>query len=105
MSESEQQRSFGDQVKRIWQEGKIRHAVVTGKSGHRYVDVPLTIVIVAGVLAPWLAALGVVLAVVMGCRLEVLRNEPAGLGLPPETPDLTEAMPPPDADAGTGPVV
>lgn len=87
--------SLMDRVKYVLREGNIRHAVVTGKNGTRYVDLSLTIVIVFAVLAPWLAAIGVVLAVVTGCSLQVIRNDgSAAPDVPPDAPDIPEVMPP-----------
>jgi hypothetical protein len=76
--------SFGDRVRWLWHEGLVRHVVVQ-KDGHRPIDLPLTAIIVGGVLAPWLLAIGVVVAVITGYKMETERHEehpPA----PPETP-------------------
>lgn len=67
-------RSFLEQVKHIIHEGNVRHAVVESKSGHRYVDLPLTLVILGAAFAPWLAAIGVVIAVVAGSAMRVERH-------------------------------
>jgi len=63
-----------DRVRHILHEGNVRHAVVESKGGHRFVDLPLTLVIVGAAFAPWLAAIGVVIAVVAGCSLRVERH-------------------------------
>ncbi len=81
-------RSFKEQVAHLWDEGMVQHVVITGKSGHRVFDVPLVVVIILGLLAPWAAAIGAVIAVVAGGKISTERQEepppPAEPPLPPE---------------------
>lgn len=67
-------RSFRARLRYVLPEGSVRHAVVDSKGAHRYIDLPLTVVIVGAVLAPWLAAIGAVVAVVAGCSIRVERH-------------------------------
>jgi len=66
-----------------WHEGLVRHVIVH-KDGNRPIDLPLTAVIVGGILAPWLLAIGVVVAVITGFKMETERHEPP----PPEAPPI-----------------
>lgn len=70
---------------KVWRGGLARRVLVT-RQGRILVDVPLTVVVVGGVLAPWLLGLGAVAAVVTGCQLAV--RQP-----PPETDDEVEDEP------------
>lgn len=79
-----QQRSFRERARYVVHEGNVRHAVVESKHGHRYVDLPLTLVIVGAIFAPWLAAVGVVIAVFTGCSMRVERHDGR-----PEAPEAT----------------
>jgi hypothetical protein len=74
--------SFGDRVKNIWHEGAVRHVIVR-KGDQRPVDLPLTAVVISAILAPWLLAIGVVVAIVMGYKMETERHGAP----PPETPE------------------
>lgn len=84
---------FRGRVGKVWREGKTIHVVVTAKDGRRLVDLPLTVVVVGGVLAPWALAIGVVVAVVVGARLETERTD---------GPIASEGAPEPLADAPGG---
>lgn len=83
---------FKGMLKHLWAEGLARKFVVD-REGSNIARVPLSIVIIGAIVAPWLAAAGVVLAVVTGCRIAVERDgeTPA---LAPEPPEPLSATPP-----------
>lgn len=77
-------------VRRVWRGGLERRVTVT-REARTLVDVPLTVVVIGGILAPWLLGLGAVAAVLTGCQLAVRQPAPAtesdpgvGPGSPPE---------------------
>lgn len=63
-------------VKRLLHEGNVRRVIV--KQGeHTIVELPLTIGVVGVVLAPMLAAIGAISALLSDCTIEVERIEPS----------------------------
>ena len=64
-----------DAGKKVVKKGNATHLVID-KGGKTVVDLPLTIVVIGAVLAPWLAAAGAIVAVVTGHRMSI--NNPEG---------------------------
>lgn len=65
-------RSFGEWVRYIWAEGLARHVIIEkAAEGKRPVNLPLTFVLIGAVLAPWLMALGVIAAVLLGYSIRI----------------------------------
>jgi len=63
-----------DRVKQLIHEGNVRRVII--KQGeHTVVEFPLTIGVVGALLAPALAALGAVAALITECTIEVERSE------------------------------
>jgi uncharacterized protein DUF4342 len=65
-----------DQVKKIVAEGNAR-SIVIKQDGRRIAEFPLTVGVVGAVLAPVLAAVGALAAVISKCTIEVERVVPA----------------------------
>jgi hypothetical protein len=63
-----------DKVKELVHEGNATKIIIKNESGHTIIEVPLTIGAVAAVLAPVLAAVGAVAALVTKCRVVVVRE-------------------------------
>ncbi len=65
-------------VQELVQEGNVRRLIIRGPDGNKLLEVPLTAGVVAGgaaaILAPQLAALGVVAGLVARVRIEVVRD-------------------------------
>lgn len=65
----------GDQllakVKELINQGNIRRIIIKNKQGKTLVEVPLTIGVVGAVLAPVLAAIGAIAALVTECSITV----------------------------------
>lgn len=78
---SEQESGFKALIRRVWHGGLVRRVMVT-REGRTLVDVPLTVIVIGGVLAPWLLALGAVVAVLTGCQLAVRQPEPLAIEEP-----------------------
>lgn len=68
----------GDQllakVKQLIQEGNIRQITIKNKQGKSLIVLPLTIGVVGAVLAPSLAAVGAIAALVTECTITVERK-------------------------------
>jgi hypothetical protein len=83
-----------DQAKQLFHAGNVRRIVVT-QGDRTVVDLPLTAGAVGAVLAPWLAAVGVLVALVTGCTIRLKRpEEPA-----PGTAPGRDALPPSDGQS------
>jgi hypothetical protein len=65
------------EVKRLVAEGNVRR--ITIKQGdHTVAEFPLTVGVVGAVLAPWLAAVGAIAALVTDCSVVVERSAKSG---------------------------
>ncbi len=68
-----------DQVKQLIHEGNVRRISI--KQGERTViEIPLTIGVAAALLAPPLAAVGALAALLTDCTIEVEREDEEGTG-------------------------
>ena len=61
-------------VKQLISEGNIRRITIQNKDGKTIVELPLTVGIVGAVLAPPLAAVGAITALVTDCTVTVERE-------------------------------
>jgi hypothetical protein len=62
-------------VKSLINEGNIRKIIIKGDNGDTIVELPLTVGVVGVLLAPVLAAVGAIAALVTKCTLVVERRE------------------------------
>lgn len=67
-------RDLVDKVKELIQEGNVRRIIVKGKDGQTLVELPVTIGVVGVLIAPVLAALGAIAALVTECTIIVERR-------------------------------
>ncbi|HEY7942751.1 MAG TPA: DUF4342 domain-containing protein [Candidatus Limnocylindrales bacterium] len=76
---TEQVRIDGDrlltEVKRLIAEGNVRRISIR-QGDHTVAEFPLTVGVAGAVLAPWLAAIGAIAALVTDCSIVVERIEP-----------------------------
>jgi hypothetical protein len=71
-----------DRVKQLIHEGNVRRIIV--KQGeHTVVEFPLTVGVVGALLAPMLAALGAIAALITECTIEVERSEEIAIAQEP----------------------
>lgn len=63
-----------DKVKNLVKEGNVRRIIIKNKEGKSLIELPLTIGVVGVVLAPALAAVGAIAALVTECTLVVERE-------------------------------
>jgi hypothetical protein len=65
-----------DQVKQLLHEGNVRHIRIKHE-GRVVLEVPMTLAVAGGLLAPVLAALAAFAAAATHCTVEIVREEPA----------------------------
>jgi hypothetical protein len=70
-----------DKVKSLIHEGNVRRIIVKDEHGNTFVEIPVTVAAVGTILAPVLAAVGAISALVAKFTIVVVRVEPK----PPET--------------------
>jgi hypothetical protein len=68
-------------IKEILREGNIRRVVIKNEEGRVLIDIPLTIGVVGTLLAPQLAAIGAIAALVLKGSIVIEKETPA----PPPT--------------------
>jgi hypothetical protein len=61
-------------VKELIHEGNVSRIVVKGEDGKTLIEIPVTAGVVGVVLAPWLAAVGVIAALARHCTIVVVRK-------------------------------
>jgi len=62
-------------VKELIHEGNVTRIVVKDEDGKTLLEIPATAGIIGTILAPWLAALGVIAALATRCNIVVERRE------------------------------
>jgi CBS domain-containing protein len=62
-------------VKDILHEGNVNRIIVRDDQGKILLEVPATAGLIGAILAPWLAALGAIAALVTECNISVERRE------------------------------
>jgi hypothetical protein len=62
-------------IKEMLREGNIRRVIIKNEEGRILIDVPLTLGVVGALLAPQLAAIGAVAALVTRCTIVVERMD------------------------------
>jgi hypothetical protein len=73
-------------VKELLHAGNIRRITIKTETGRTLIEIPLTVGVVVGVLAPVMAAVGAIAALTTRCVISVERVEP---DTPPAKEDLT----------------
>ncbi len=62
-------------VKKLIHEGNIRRIIIKDEKGKLLLEIPVTIGVIGTLIAPWLAALGVIGAIATNCTIVVERRE------------------------------
>lgn len=62
-------------VRQLLHEGNVRRIIVKDEKGKTLLEIPLTLGVAGFILAPWMAALGVVAAMVTRATIVVERRE------------------------------
>jgi hypothetical protein len=74
-------------VKELIHEGNVRRIIIK-QEGHTVVEIPLTFGLAGVILAPTLAAIGVIGALIAQCSIEVVRSERPGDPISQKIDDL-----------------
>ncbi len=61
-------------VKELLHEGNVTRVIVKDEKGKVLLEIPATVGVIGVVLAPWLAALGVIAALVTNCKIVVKKE-------------------------------
>jgi len=64
-----------EKVKELLHEGNVTRVIVKDEKGKVLLEIPATIGVVGVLIAPWLAALGVIAALATKCNIVVERRE------------------------------
>ncbi len=62
-------------VKDLINQGNVTRIIVRSEKGETLLEIPATAFVIGTLLAPWLAALGVIAAMVTQCKIVVERKE------------------------------
>ncbi|MGQ9787897.1 MAG: DUF4342 domain-containing protein [Candidatus Hadarchaeaceae archaeon] len=62
-------------VKELVREGNITRIIVKDEKGRTLIEIPVTVGIIGALLAPWLAALGAIAAIVTKCTIVVEKRK------------------------------
>uniref|UniRef100_Q01R42 DUF4342 domain-containing protein n=1 Tax=Solibacter usitatus (strain Ellin6076) TaxID=234267 RepID=Q01R42_SOLUE len=73
-------RDLVDKVRELIHEGNVQRIVVKDEHGNTFVEIPVSVAAVGAILAPLLAAIGAISALVAKFTIVVVRSEPK----PPE---------------------
>ena len=63
-----------DLIKTLIHEGNVRRIIIKDEKGRTLLEIPVTIGVVGAIIAPWLAALGVIGALVTNCTIVIERK-------------------------------
>jgi CBS domain-containing protein len=62
-------------VKKLLHEGNVRRIIIKDDKGKTLLELPVTVGVVGAIIAPWLAALGVIGALATNCTIVVVRKK------------------------------
>ncbi len=68
-------KDLDQKIRELLHEGNVTRVIVKDERGSVLLEIPVTIGVIGAVIAPWLAALGVIAALVTNCRIVVERRE------------------------------
>ncbi len=77
-------------VKSVVQQGNVRRVVIKNAEGHPLIDIPLTWGVVGTILAPQLAALGAIAALIGRATIVVERVGPVETSQEPEAAETAK---------------
>ena len=63
-----------DKIKELLRQGNIRRIIIKNEKGVTLIEIPLTIAVIGAVIAPVLAAVGAIAALVTKCTIIVERK-------------------------------
>lgn len=62
-------------VKELIHEGNVTRIIVKNEKGETLLEIPATVGVIGAILAPWMAALGVIAALATRCKIIVEKRE------------------------------
>jgi hypothetical protein len=62
-------------VKELMHEGNVRKLIIKDEDGKVYLEIPVTLGLIGAIIAPTLAAVGALAAMVAHLKIEVIRTE------------------------------
>jgi len=83
-------RDLVDKIRELIHEGNVQRIVVKDEHGNTFLEIPVTVAAVGVILAPLLAAIGAISALVAKFTIVVIRSEPK----PPQGGESTHEEPP-----------
>ena len=69
-------RDLVDKVRALLHEGNVQRIIIKDEQGHTFLEIPVTIAAIGVVIAPLLAAIGAISALVAKFTIVVQRSEP-----------------------------
>jgi len=79
-------RDLVGKVRDLIHEGNVQRIVIKDEHGNTFVEIPVTVAAVGAIVAPLLAALGAISALVAKFTIVVVRSEPKPPGSTPSVP-------------------
>lgn len=76
-----------EKVKQLIHEGNVRRLIIKDEDGKVYLEIPVTFGVIGALIAPMLAAVGAVAAMVANLKVEVVRDPE-----PPKEDDKSEGL-------------
>lgn len=67
-----------EKVKQLIHEGNVRRLIIKDDTGKVYLEIPVTFGLIGAIIAPMLAAVGAIAAMVANLKVEVVREEDPG---------------------------
>lgn len=64
-----------EKIKELIREGNVRRIIIKDEDGKTYLEIPVTMGVIGALLAPWLAAIGAIAAMVGHLKVEVIRTQ------------------------------
>jgi hypothetical protein len=83
-------RDLVEKIRELIHEGNVQRIVVKDEHGNTFVEIPVTVVAVGAILAPLLAAVGAISALVAKFTIVVVRSQPK----PPAASGPADPTPP-----------
>jgi hypothetical protein len=81
-----------EKIKELIREGNVNRIIIKDEDGKTYLEIPVTFGVIGALLAPWLAAIGAIAAMVGHLKVEVIRSQD------PDKPSDSKQSGTPDPD-------
>jgi RNA polymerase subunit RPABC4/transcription elongation factor Spt4 len=68
-------KDLDQKIRELLHEGNVTRVIIKDEKGATLLEIPATVGVIGAVIAPWLAALGVIAALATNCRIVVERRQ------------------------------